>query len=51
MKVLSWNIRGLNAPSKQRLVRSVRLRYEVDVVLLQETKLDQAKENEVFKKI
>jgi exonuclease III len=38
MKILSWNIRGLNGSSKHRILRN-RLRQEnMDIVILQETK-------------
>lgn len=51
MKILSWNIRGVNAPSKQRMVRELRIRVELDLILLQETKLEQLRENEVLNKV
>ena len=40
MKFLSSNIRGLNAPSKQRLVVDLKKDLKPDIILLQETKLD-----------
>lgn len=39
MKVVSWNVRGLNAPSKQRLVKHCLSSFSPELVLLQETKL------------
>jgi len=38
MKIISWNIRGLNGRSKQKMLREIILVETPDVVLLQETK-------------
>jgi exonuclease III len=38
MKIISWNIRGLNGRSKQKMLRELILVETPDVVLLQETK-------------
>jgi len=38
MKIISWNIRGLNECSKQKMLRELILAEKPDVVLLQETK-------------
>jgi exonuclease III len=38
MKIISWNIRGLNGHSKQKLLRDLILVEAPDIVLLQETK-------------
>lgn len=40
MKFVSWNIRGLNAPSKQRLVVDFKKDLKPGIIMLQETKLD-----------
>ncbi|XP_057832961.2 uncharacterized protein LOC131043747 [Cryptomeria japonica] len=40
MKIVSWNVRGLNAPNKQRVIKRRILLVNVDTILLQETKLD-----------
>jgi exonuclease III len=38
MKIISWNIRGLNGRSKQKLLREMIIAETPDIVLLQETK-------------
>jgi exonuclease III len=38
MKILSWNIRGLNARSKQTLLKDRIRKEKPDILLLQETK-------------
>ena len=38
MKIISWNIRGLNGRSKQKMLRDLILAEKPDIVLLQETK-------------
>jgi exonuclease III len=38
MKIISWNIRGLNGRSKQKLLRDLIFAEKPDVLLLQETK-------------
>jgi exonuclease III len=38
MNIISWNIRGLNGRSKQKLLREMIIAETLDVVLLQETK-------------
>jgi exonuclease III len=38
MKIISWNIRGLNGRSKQKMLRDLILAEKLDIVLLQETK-------------
>jgi exonuclease III len=38
MKIISWNIRGLNGRSKQKLLRDLIIEEAPDVVMLQETK-------------
>jgi len=38
MNIISWNIRGLNGRSKQKMLREMILAETLDIVLLQETK-------------
>jgi exonuclease III len=38
MKIISWNIRGLNGRSKQKMLRYLIFAEKPDIVLLQETK-------------
>lgn len=39
MKITTWNVRGLSAPDKKRLVKRALRRIESNIVLFQETKL------------
>ena len=43
MKIVSWNIRGLNNPHKQDMVRNMIRDNKPDIVLLQETKVPKEK--------
>jgi exonuclease III len=38
MKIISWNIRGLNGRSKQKVLRDMIMTEKPDIVMLQETK-------------
>jgi exonuclease III len=38
MKIISWNIRGLNGRSKQKMLRDMIIAEKPDIVMLQETK-------------
>jgi exonuclease III len=38
MKIITWNIRGLNGRSKQRILRNCVKSEDPDILLLQETK-------------
>jgi exonuclease III len=38
--ILSWNVRGLNSPDKMMMVRNLLRQWRVDIVCLQETKLE-----------
>lgn len=39
MKVLSWNIRGLNEEGKRSTIKSLIQKWKVDILCLQETKI------------
>ena len=39
MLIISWNVRGLNAHPKRAVVKEFRVKFNPDVVILQETKL------------
>lgn len=39
-EVISWNVRGINAPNKQRLVKNLMRDNQPDVFLIHETKLN-----------
>lgn len=38
MKLISWNVRGLNSPGKLRMIRSMIRQEQPQIVFLQETK-------------
>jgi exonuclease III len=38
--IISWNVRGLNEIGKRMKVRNLLRQWKVDIVCLQETKLD-----------
>ena len=40
LKILSWNVRGLNNPHKRDTVKNLLKEWKCDVVCFQETKLD-----------
>jgi exonuclease III len=46
--ILSWNVRGLNCPDKRLMVRNLLRQWEVDIVCLQETKLELITRKDVF---
>lgn len=39
LKIVSWNVKGLNCSRKRKLVRNMIQNWKADVVCLQETKL------------
>ena len=39
MKITTWNARGLNAPSKKRLLKHNLKQFKSEIVMIQETKL------------
>ena len=40
MKITTWNARGLNAPSQKRLLKQNIKKFESEIILLQEIKLN-----------
>ena len=42
LKIISWNVRGLNNPQKRDNVKNLLKEWKCDVVCFQETKLDRA---------
>lgn len=49
MKISSWNVRGLSAPDKKCLVKRSLTKLDLEIVILQETKLNGEKEVEFVK--
>ncbi|XP_057864000.2 uncharacterized protein LOC131072017 [Cryptomeria japonica] len=43
MKITTWNVRGLSAPDKKRLVKRAIQRISGDIIMMQETKLNEQK--------
>ncbi|XP_059067365.1 uncharacterized protein LOC131858218 [Cryptomeria japonica] len=43
MKIISWNIRGLNSPHKQDVLRNLVREHKPDIVIIQETKMNKEK--------
>ena len=41
IKILTWNVRGVNDPDKRRVIKSFLISNRVDLVCLQETKVQQ----------
>ena len=41
IKILSWNVRGVNDPDKRRVIKSFLISNRVDLVCLKETKVQQ----------
>ena len=39
VKILSWNVRGVNDPDKRKLTKNFLKTHRVDLVCLQETKV------------
>jgi exonuclease III len=40
LRLISWNVRGLNNPQKREVVKHLLREWQCDIVCLQETKLD-----------
>jgi exonuclease III len=40
LRLISWNVRGLNNPQKREVVKHLLREWRCDIVCLQETKLD-----------
>ena len=41
MKIISWNVRGLNASDKRQRIKQILDSLQADIILLQETKLNE----------
>jgi exonuclease III len=51
MKIITWNIRGLNGRSKQRILRDCIMAEKPDILLLQETKCRGAEAETISQRI
>jgi exonuclease III len=50
MKLISWNVCGLNAPSKHRMLKKRITQEKVEIVMIQETKCDRETMGKITKK-
>ena len=41
VKIMSWNVRGVNDPDKRKIIRNFIRNQRVDLVCLQETKIQE----------
>ena len=41
IKVISWNVRGVNAPEKRKVIKNFLRNYRADIICLQETKVQE----------
>ena len=41
IKILSWNVRGVNDPDKRKVIKNFLKTHRVDLVCLQETKVQE----------
>ena len=41
IKVISWNVRGVNAPEKRKVIKNFLRSYRADIICLQETKVQE----------
>ena len=51
MKITTWNFRGLNVPNKKRILKQNINKFESDIILLQETKLNKSEGINLGKKL
>ena len=51
MKLTTWNARGLNAPSKKHLLKRNLTLFDIDILLLQETKLNKEERQKLGQKL
>ena len=51
MRLFTWNVRGLNAPNKQRLLKHCLNSLKSDIILIQETKLSTKEINKLSRKL
>lgn len=51
MKLITWNVRGLNAPNKQRIFKRCIAKFNPEVFLIHETKLNNIELTNLNKKL
>lgn len=51
MKLLTWNVRGLNAPNKQCIFKCCIAKFNPEIFLIQETKLNNTEMTNLNKKL
>lgn len=51
MRITTWNARGLNAPSKKRILKHNLKNFESDIILIQETKLNKSESSSLGRSI
>ena len=47
LKIISWNVRGVNDPDKRKVIKNFIRTHRVDLVCLQETKVKEMKNDMV----
>ena len=48
LKILSWNVRGVNDPNKRKVIKNFIRTHRVDLVFLQETKVQEMNNDMVY---
>ena len=51
MRITTWNARGLNAPSRKRLLKNNLKLFDSEIILIQETKLDKIEIPKIDKRL
>ena len=51
MRIITWNTRGLNAPSKQRVLKCNLTLFESDIIMIQENKLNKEEGDKLRKRL
>lgn len=51
MKFISWNVRGLNSPSKHRMLKNLIQQEKPSLVFLQETKITNNATERILKNV
>jgi len=51
MNIMSWNVRGLNALSKHRMLKKIIAQERVEVMMIHETKCDKETIRKITQKV